>query len=436
MSLVIEIENLWKNYRLGVIGHGTLTHDLQSWWAKVRGKEDPNSKIVLTTKGQATQVHGDNFTALKNINLKIEKGEIVGIIGRNGAGKSTLLKVLSRVTAPSKGNVNIKGRMASLLEVGTGFHPELTGRENVFLNGAILGMPKKEIAGKFDEIVEFSDIETFIDTPVKRYSSGMYVRLAFAVAAHLNTEIMVVDEVLAVGDVVFQKKCLGKMKDISGSGRTILFVSHNLQSIRNLCSRVILIDYGQVVMDGTPESVISKYLDRNLIEGAVAEEKAIARRVEGVIQKNNPHFKITEIRLEGYDGTTKVFFNSTETVTVCVSFESFQKLHDLRIIVSIANENGENIYGSQNTDDSDVAEKFYTLNPGKYKTKCTFPAEVFGNRKYYVNVQVVALKREHHVLTKILEFDVDSQGHNPEIQIGGTSWAFLWPKLPWTVKQI
>jgi len=306
----------------------------------------------------------------------------------------------------------------------------------VFMNGAILGMSKKEITSRFDEIVEFSDVAEFIDTPVKRYSSGMYVRLGFAVAAHLDSEIMVVDEVLAVGDVVFQKKCLGKMKDISGSGRTVLFVSHNMQSIKNLCSRVILLDNGQIVMDGKPETVVAKYLDRNLVEGSVATENDVSERVEGVIQKDNPHFKITEIRLEDQEGETKSFFEATETVAVCVSFESFQKLNDLRVIVSIANENGEDIYGSQNTDDCDVAKTFYSLEPGKYKTKCTFPVEVFGNRKYYINVSMLCPRKEHHVLQKILEFEVDFNGYNPEIQYAGLSWAFLWPKLPWTVEQI
>lgn len=436
MSSVIKIENLWKEYRLGVIGHGTLTQDLQTWWAKLRGKEDPNSKISPLLKGQEDQVEGDSFMALQDVNLEIEGGEILGIIGRNGAGKSTLLKILSRVTAPSRGNIHIKGRMASLLEVGTGFHPELTGRENVFLNGAILGMSKAEVASRFDEIVAFSDIEAFIDTPVKRYSSGMYVRLGFSVAAHLDTEIIVVDEVLAVGDVVFQKKCLGKMKDISGTGRTVLFVSHNLQSIKNLCSRVILIDRGQLVMDGSPEAVIAKYLDRNLIEGAVANEDAIAKRVEGVIQKSDRHFKISEVRIEGIDGVSKSLFKGIEEVAVKVSFECFQKLNDLRVIISIANENGDAIYGSQNTDDAEVAKTFETLDVGRYATRCVFPPNVFGNRKYYINVQLVALKKEHHMLTKILEFEVDFQGYNPDIQLGGASWAFLWPKLPWTVEKV
>lgn len=258
---VIEIDNLWKEYRLGVIGHGTLTHDLQSWWAKLRGKEDPNEKIstrILT--GEDKQIDGSSFYALRGFNLKVEQGEVLGIIGRNGAGKSTVLKILSRVTAPTRGVIRVKGRIASLLEVGTGFHPELTGLENVFMNGAILGMTKHEIRSKLDEIVDFAGVGEHIDTPVKRYSSGMYVRLAFAVAAHLDPEILVVDEVLAVGDAEFQKKCIGKMKDVSKKGRTILFVSHNMASIQALCSKAINIEHGLIKNQGNVSDVISSYV--------------------------------------------------------------------------------------------------------------------------------------------------------------------------------
>ncbi|MCF8069575.1 MAG: ABC transporter ATP-binding protein [Desulfobacterales bacterium] len=261
MTTAIKIENLWKEYRLGVIGHGTLTHDLQSWWAKVRGKEDPNAKITPMFAGQEKQIDGDRFWALRDINFEVEQSEILGIIGKNGAGKSTLLKILSRVTAPTRGNINIKGRIASLLEVGTGFHPELTGRENVFMNGAILGMSKQEIKSKLDEIIGFSGVESFVDTPVKRYSSGMYVRLAFAVAAHLEPEILVVDEVLAVGDAEFQKKAIGKMEEVSKDrGRTVLFVSHNMRSIQNLCNRVCIINNGSVMFKGDTDTGIKEYL--------------------------------------------------------------------------------------------------------------------------------------------------------------------------------
>ncbi|MDR1963563.1 MAG: ATP-binding cassette domain-containing protein [Planctomycetaceae bacterium] len=241
----IHIEHVSKEYRLGVIGHGTLMHDLQSWWARWRGLEDPNQRLdAVKVKGR------DRFLALNDVSFQVQNGETLGIIGTNGAGKSTLLKILSRITAPSVGRMTFKGRIASLLEVGTGFHSELTGRENIFMNGAILGMRRWEILRKFDQIVDFSGVERFLDTPVKRYSSGMSVRLAFAVAAHLDAEILLVDEVLAVGDAEFQRKCLGRMQDATqNEGRTVLFVSHNMEAIRRLCRRVVLLDHGTMQLD-------------------------------------------------------------------------------------------------------------------------------------------------------------------------------------------
>src|SRR6266480_2268666 len=264
MSTVIDVDDVWKKYRLGIIGTGTLRHDFERWWHRVRGKPDPYSKVdqrseirnrksELATNvdhrlsGVSASLGDDEVWALRGVSFEVKQGEILGIIGRNGAGKSTLLKILSRVTAPTSGEVRVKGRIASLLEVGTGFHPELTGRENIFLNGAILGMTKAEIRKRFDEIVAFSEVEQFIDTPVKRYSSGMYVRLAFAVAAHLEPDILIVDEVLAVGDAEFQKKCLGKMKDVAHEGRTVLFVSHNMSAIESLCHRIAHLGQGQVL---------------------------------------------------------------------------------------------------------------------------------------------------------------------------------------------
>jgi lipopolysaccharide transport system ATP-binding protein len=257
MSTVISVEQVSKAYRLGQIGGGTLKEDVSRWWAKLQGKPDPTLKI-----GQEhhARLIGEQFWALDKVSFEVKEGEVLGIIGRNGAGKSTLLKILSQVTTPTSGQIKIKGRIASLLEVGTGFHPELTGRENIFLNGAILGMTKAEIRKKFDEIVAFSGVEEFIDTPVKRYSSGMYVRLAFAVAAHLEPEILIVDEVLAVGDAEFQKKCLGKMGEVAKGGRTVLFVSHNLQAVQILCTNTVLLDSGCIVGRGEPSSVINEYL--------------------------------------------------------------------------------------------------------------------------------------------------------------------------------
>jgi lipopolysaccharide transport system ATP-binding protein len=265
MKPAIKIENLSKQYRLGTVGTGTFSNDINRWWqTTIRGKEDPYLAIG-ETNNRETKGSSDYVWALKDINFEVQPGEILGIIGKNGAGKSTLLKLLSRVTAPTTGRITSYGRIASLLEVGTGFHPELTGRENVFLNGAIMGMTKKEIRAKLDEIVDFSGCERYIDTPVKRYSSGMYVRLAFAVAAHLEPEILIVDEVLAVGDAEFQKKAIGKMQEVSqGQGRTVLFVSHNMASIENLCSKVYVMEQGTGVFLGETMEGINRYLRRRI----------------------------------------------------------------------------------------------------------------------------------------------------------------------------
>ena len=261
----IQLSGVKKRYKLGQIGGGTLHGDLQSWWARVRGKEDPNTKI-----GTDQRLMGQTFMALNGIDLTVYKGEALGIIGGNGAGKSTMLKLLSRVTAPTEGEIDIYGRIASMLEVGTGFNGEMTGRENVYMNGAILGMTKAEIDAKMEDIIEFSEVREFIDTPVKRYSSGMYVKLAFSVAAHLDSEIMIMDEVLAVGDMAFQKKCLNKMRDAAQKeGRTVLYVSHNMNTIRQLCDRCIVLDKGKIVFSGDVESAIDIYMQNKMIDAQV-----------------------------------------------------------------------------------------------------------------------------------------------------------------------
>ena len=300
-EVVIKIENVKKQYRLGTIGGGTLQGDLQSWWAKIRGKEDPNTKI-----GQEVYNRNQTFMALNGIDFEVYKRERLGIIGGNGAGKSTTLKLLSRVTAPTEGNIYINGRISSMLEVGTGFHPELTGRENIYLNGAILGMSKAEVDSKIEEIIDFSECRQFIDTPVKRYSSGMYVKLAFAVAAHLDSEILVMDEVLAVGDMKFQQKCLGKMSDVAkNDGRTVLYVSHNMNTIRQLCNRCIVLDHGRVVFNGDVEEAIAVYLGMKKQEETVLDVSKQKRDPEfqdeqvlitkiGLIDKKRPAFKVNE----------------------------------------------------------------------------------------------------------------------------------------------
>lgn len=276
---ILKVENVSKQYRLGLIGTGTISHDLNRWWHKIRGKEDPFLKVG-ESNDRSTAGSSRYVWALKDLNFEVERGEVLGIIGKNGAGKSTLLKILSQVTGPTLGTIKSKGRIASLLEVGTGFHPEMTGKENIFLNGAILGMSKKEISAKLDEIVSFSGCERYINTPVKRYSSGMKVRLAFAVAAHLEPDILVVDEVLAVGDAEFQKKAIGKMQDISkGDGRTVLFVSHNMNSVAKLCSKAMVIEKGKIVFAGEVDQAIKKYEEGNLEETQKSIIKARGNQV-------------------------------------------------------------------------------------------------------------------------------------------------------------
>ena len=306
-DIAIKIENVSKQYRLGLVSTGTLSHDLNRWWAtKVMRKEDPYLKIGevndRTTKGSS-----DYVWALKDINMEIKQGDVVGIIGKNGAGKSTLLKLLSRVTAPTTGTISYKGRIASLLEVGTGFHPELTGRENIYMNGAIMGMSKAEITRKLDEIVDFSGCERYLDTPVKRYSSGMTVRLGFAIAAHIEPDILVVDEVLAVGDAEFQKKAIGKMQDVSrGEGRTVLFVSHNMTAVKQLCKNGILLENGCVSFVGTAENTIEKYLsvNSNLVNKPLAQrEDRIGDgriRFANVVFKNSNGIPISEVFVGQY----------------------------------------------------------------------------------------------------------------------------------------
>ncbi|WP_300691377.1 polysaccharide ABC transporter ATP-binding protein [Chryseobacterium sp.] len=323
--LALKAENISKQYRLGQVGTGTLSHDLNRFWYKVRGKEDPYLKIG-EANDRATKGDSEYVWSLRDINFEIEKGDAVGIIGRNGAGKSTLLKLLSKVTKPTTGKIYTNGRIASLLEVGTGFHPEMTGRENVFLNGAILGMTRKEIKRKFDEIVAFSGVERYIDTPVKRYSSGMYVRLAFAVAAHLESEILIVDEVLAVGDAEFQKKCLGKMNDVTkGEGRTILFVSHNMAAVKQLCTSGILLKNGQVDHHGDINSVLENYIINELspnVEFSYIEDINKKAQIQKVRIYNNKSVETTE-------------FGHNEDINIDISFINRRVTSGIRVNIAV-----------------------------------------------------------------------------------------------------
>jgi lipopolysaccharide transport system ATP-binding protein len=327
LSTVIKVENISKQYRLGQTGTGSIAHDVNRAWYRIRGKEDPYLKIG-ETNDRASKGSSDYVWALRDINFDVKQGEVLGIIGRNGAGKSTLLKILSRTTTPTIGEIKIKGRVASLLEVGTGFHPELTGRENIFLNGAILGMTKKEIKSKFDEIVDFAGVERYIDTPVKRYSSGMYVRLAFGVAAHLEPEILIVDEVLAVGDAEFQKKALGKMKDVSGKdGRTVLFVSHNMGAIKSLCGSALILKNGKEIFLGNVYEGVSKYVtsEQN------TERASLRDRID---REGNGKFKFQSIQIknEKQELTETLFCN--ERVTFDIKF-TYKEIDLSKIVLSL-----------------------------------------------------------------------------------------------------
>ena len=307
---VIEFNNVGKQYILGTIGTGTLSQDLNRWWANIRGKEDPYLKIGETN--DRTQKGESRFVwALRDINFKVEQGDVVGIVGKNGAGKSTLLKILSRVTSPTTGRIKIKGRIASLLEVGTGFHPEMTGRENIFMNGSIMGMTKAEISKKFDEIVDFAGVAKYVDTPVKRYSSGMMVRLGFAIAAHLEPEILVVDEVLAVGDAEFQKKAIGKMQDVSkGEGRTVLFVSHNMAAVKSLCQKGIVLENGQLAFQGNIDDSLRYYLN----SGPQNEGKKIIN----AIKQHKPTLHFEKIMINGTENNQSAIPSAQHTLSLYI----------------------------------------------------------------------------------------------------------------------
>lgn len=325
---VIKVENLSKLYRLGVVGTGTLSHDLNRWWHKVRGKEDPYTKIG-ETNDRGSRGDSEYVWALKDINFEVKQGEVLGIIGKNGAGKSTLLKILSKVTGPTTGSIKAKGRIASLLEVGTGFHPELTGRENIYLNGTILGMTKAEVSRKLDEIVEFAGVARYVDTPVKRYSSGMKVRLGFAVAAHLEPEILIVDEVLAVGDVTFQKKSLGKMEEVSSEGRTVLFVSHNMQMISQLCQNIIVLQDGKIHFEGNTSDGIGEYYRQSVVVNNESKHGGERnRRGSGLVRFYD--LKITDTK-----GQEKVSYKSTEDILITTNYQVKDKIGALQVAIAL-----------------------------------------------------------------------------------------------------
>ncbi len=385
-ELALKISGVTKKYRLGQIGGGTLQADIQSWWARKRGKEDPNSLV-----GTEQRLIGQTFMALNGVDLEIYKGEAVGIIGGNGAGKSTLLKLLSQVTAPTTGTIDLFGRVASMLEVGTGFNGEMTGRENIYMNGAILGMSHAEIDAKMEDIIDFSEVRDFIDTPVKRYSSGMYVKLAFSVAAHLDSEIMIMDEVLAVGDMAFQKKCLDKMRTVAKKeGRTVLYVSHNMNTIRQLCDRCIVLDKGRVMYDGQVETAIDFYLgstrntigeidlsnghrNQPMIEGVKIENIKILDRTDWEIEQGEKlrfEIKVRATKdLENVGYRSRLFSESGLSVSVLYAHNLFSCKAGEVICISL---------------EADLHE----LTPGYYKlTPVLYGANEYGGWNFYDHVE-------------------------------------------------
>lgn len=422
-NTVISVENLTKRYDLGVIGTGTLSRDLNRWWARVRHQPDPYTRI-----GQRDHFEriGESILALDDVSFTVQQGEALGIIGKNGAGKSTLLKILSRVTAPTSGVVKIKGRIGSLLEVGTGFHPELTGRENVYLNGAILGMRKEEVDRKFDEIVDFSGFKKFIDTPVKRYSSGMYVRLAFAVAAHLDPEILVVDEVLAVGDVEFQKKCLGKMSDVAKQGRTVLFVSHNMGSINALCENGILLDSGSIIAHGQIDNVISEYL--NIF-------KTNYKIIEKSRNKNQLSSNVSLISIELSDkkGNPKEVFLTNQDIFLKLIFQLDETSDKLNPVIYITDEYDNILVSSTNFNEKDWY--FEKQKPGIYQSICKIPADLLNNRRYFLDIFFVKNFHERiSVLENKIPFSVEDGGSYRDIY-GGHIAGLMRPYFEWKTKK-
>lgn len=418
---ILKVENISKQYRLGKIGTGTLSHDLNRWWHTVRGKDDPYLKIG-EVNDRSKKGSSDYVWALRDINFEVKKGEVLGIIGKNGAGKSTLLKILSRVTSPSTGSIKTKGRIASLLEVGTGFHPEMTGRENIYLNGAILGMTKREISSKIDEIIAFSGCEGYIDTPVKRYSSGMTVRLAFAVAAHLEPEILVVDEVLAVGDAEFQKKAIGKMQDISkGEGRTVLFVSHNMAAVKSLCKTGIVLENGLLTFKGTSEECVAYYLndsDSHTSNLKRYDEKSYSTQL----------YTLNSIGVKNISKTFDDTLVENKDIELILDID-FKIIPDnYHITYHLYNELGEAMFSFY---DSNGHAK---LQMGSNQLVCTIPSDFFQSGNYSLTLFIVKDKRTAVFVERdIFGFTVVDGGRELGVYMGREP-GYIRPQFKWTIQ--
>ena len=432
-DVVIKVENLSKQYRIGVhegykTFRETLVDTVKVPFVRLRGAMSRVHGAWSKDTGSPLSSHDDTIWALKDVSFEVKQGEVVGIIGRNGAGKSTLLKILSKITEPTEGRVELKGRIGSLLEVGTGFHPELTGHENVYLYGAILGMDRWEVTRKFDEIVAFAEIEKFIDTPVKRYSSGMYMRLAFAVAAYMETEILLVDEVLAVGDAAFQKKCLGKMGDVSKEGRTVLFVSHNMGAINRLCRTAILLDEGKIKIRDHAETVISKYL----YEGSSTQGERNWIHDNQLI--GNDKIRLRAIRISNYDNITTATIDIRRSFFIEIEYDILEFLSDFRVAIRVIAGDGTVVFTSSDT--CAVAMDETSRSAGRYISRCEIPGNFLNEGPYTITVSadipfVEILFFEENVLSFYVE------------QVGGLSGRYserwpgvICPNLKWIIEYL
>ena len=435
-DIAIKVNNLSKRYRIGLKEelHDTFIDSLASW---VKSPVSNYKKVRNLSTFSNNKESDDILWALNDVSFDVKYGEVLGIIGKNGAGKSTLLKVLCRITEPTSGEALVNGRVSSLLEVGTGFHPELTGRENVFLNGAILGMTKKEMDRKFDEIVDFSGIEKFIDTPVKRYSSGMGVRLAFSVAAHLDPEIMLIDEVLAVGDINFRRKCLDSMKDLTESGRTIIFVSHNMGSVRKLCERVILLDKGKIVESGPADKVVNSYMYSGMdVIGENFFTQPYQGRTRGIMPKQVVA-SLKAVRVLDESGTVSTKFSVRDNIFIQMDYD----LHEFReyfdVGLYITNDRGERIFA---TIDRSRDEKGRKGIPGSYSASCRIPGDLLNSGHYFVQASLTEESLIHVIERDVLSFTVedsfDSEGARGLYNAGEWPISSIRPKLKWTTKKM
>lgn len=413
----VEVENIGKRYQIG---------SMPTMYRTFR--ESLSETFHNLTRPKAQNPDSNTFWALKDVSFKVKEGQAVGIVGRNGAGKSTLLKILSRVTDPTVGSAKIFGRVGSLLEVGTGFHPELTGRENIFLNGAILGMKNNEIASKLDEIIAFSEVERFIDTPVKRYSSGMYLRLAFAVAAHLEPEVLVVDEVLAVGDAEFQRKCIGKMNDVANAGRTVLFVSHNMSAILRLTSETVVLEKGRMILQAPTPEAVDFYLSHGFSKDGERSWKAAE------IPSSAAPFVPLTLKILNAAGAIADTVRSTDAFTIEFSYRLDEAITGLRVGLYLISTRGEFIFTSFDVDDEEKFDQFSTREAGVYKSRCTVPANILNEGRFVVgvNASTFRIKRYFHD-EQALTFSVDGTGA-PGTQWAETRTGLVRPKLDWVIE--